>query len=192
MILDKYGRKGKTLRWVDLFADLESQVTGLARAERDGEIAERTRIDFGRLTLAARLRGTLGHPVELHCRGADACRGRLDRIGPDWVLVADAGTEWLAPTAALTVVTGLGRHSEVTPGGPTELSLRSVLRRIAQDRSPVRVALVDSTVRAGTIDRVGVDFFELAEHPVDEPRRAGAVIAVRTIPTYALSVLSRR
>jgi hypothetical protein len=44
----------------------------------------------------------------------------------------------------------------------------------------------------GTIDRVGADFFELAEHALDAPRRRGEVQNVRLVPTAALVAVRRR
>jgi hypothetical protein len=66
---------GRAMRWTYLFADLESQAAGLAGAERQGEVAERTRIETGRLTLVGRLRGAVGHPLALRCAGVGPCNG---------------------------------------------------------------------------------------------------------------------
>jgi len=181
------------MRWTYLFADLESQADGLVAVEVDAEVAERTRIEIGRLTLATRLRGAIGHSVTLRCAGAGACSGRLDRVGADWLLLAEAsGAETLVPLRSLLGVGGLGRHSAAPDGAATvQLGLRAVLRGIARDRAPVRAVLDDGTPVDGTVDRVGADYLELAEHPVGEARRPGMVRGVRTLPLDGLGVLRR-
>lgn len=131
------------MRWSELFGDLEAQAAGLAAVELAGEVAERTRIEIGRLTLADRLGGALGHPVELRCAGAGPCRGRLDRVGADWVLLAEDAAELLVPASSVLAVAGLGRHSAPPRDGAVRLGLRSVLRGISRDRSPVGLVLTD-------------------------------------------------
>jgi len=69
------------------------------------------------------------------------------------------------------------------------LDLGYALRGIARDRSAVSLVLVDGSTCAGTIDRVGADFIEVAEHPAAEARRAEAVIGVRTVPRTALAIV---
>jgi hypothetical protein len=181
------------MRWTYLFADLESQAAGLAGAERQGEVAERTRIETGRLTLIGRLRGAVGHPLALRCAGVGPCNGTLDRVGKDWVLVVEStGTETLVPLPSLLGVGGLGRHCAPPAGERSvELGLRSVLRGVARDRAPIRVVLGDGTPVDGTLDRVGADYVEVAEHPPAEPRRPGSVHAVRTVPIAAVGVVRR-
>jgi hypothetical protein len=44
-------------------------------------------------------------------------------------------------------------------------------------------------VVTGTLDRVGADYVELAEHPADLPRRAEAVQGVRAIVIAAVAVV---
>jgi hypothetical protein len=179
------------MRWTYLFADLESQAAGLADAEQNGEVAERIRIETGRLTLVARLRGAVGHPVSLRCAGVGPCNGRLDRVGKDWLLVVEStGTETLVPVCSLLGVGGLGRHSSA-PTAAVELGLRSVLRGVVRDRAPIRLVLGDGTPVDGTLDRVGADYVEIAEHPVGEPRRPGLVHGVRTVPLHGVGVLRR-
>jgi hypothetical protein len=46
--------------------------------------------------------------------------------------------------------------------------------------------LTDRTAVTGTIDRVGRDFLDLAEHAVDDARRAESVRSVRTVPFGAV------
>jgi hypothetical protein len=181
------------MRWIDLFADLEGQAVGLAAQDLRDEIAERTRIEAGRLTLAARLGGALGCEIEVRCVGAGTLRGRLGRVGAGWLLLDEVGgTEALVPAASVLAVSGLGRWSSVPPAATVELGLRSALRRIVRDRAPVRAVLIDGAVVAGTVDRVGVDFVEIAEHPLDLPRRAAAVTGVRVVPFGGVGVVRRR
>jgi hypothetical protein len=48
---------------------------------------------------------------------------------------------------------------------------------------------VDGAVVTGTIDRVGADFCEIAEHALDEARRGGAVHGVTAVALSALAVV---
>jgi hypothetical protein len=53
----------------------------------------------------------------------------------------------------------------------------------------VQVVLRDGGMSAGTVDRVGADFFELAQHPLEEPRRAAAVRGVLAVALDAVAVI---
>lgn len=180
-------------RWSELFSDLESQAEALAGADELTEIAERTRIEAGRLGLVDRLRPAEGHLIQVRCAGHGPLSARLDRVGADWLLLTEsAGVEALAPIASVVAVTGLGRWSEAAAGRlERRLGLRSALRGLVRDRAPVQVVLVDGGSVAGTIDRVGVDFLELAEHPVGEPRRASSVQRVWTLPLHGVGLVRR-
>jgi hypothetical protein len=120
----------------------------------------------------------------------------LREVGPDWLLLAEqVGSEVLVPLAAVGAIHGLGAHS-AQPGSEgkvgARLDLRYALRRLARDRAPLGATLAHGGVLTGTLDRVGADFVELAEHAPDERRRAGAVRRVSTIPITALVLLRGR
>jgi hypothetical protein len=185
--------KAESPRWSRLFDDLESQVESLTAAEERGEIAERTRIEAGRLGLLDRLRPAEGHHLDVRCAGGGVLHGRLDRIGLDWLLLTEPpAVESLIPVAAVLALIGPGRWSDAA-GGVVDrrLGLRSALRGLVRDRAGVRILLVDGGSLAGTLDRVGLDCLELAEHPVGEPRRAASVRRVWTIPLHGVGVVRR-
>jgi hypothetical protein len=172
------------VRWEQLFADLEAQFAAL-EPDESGEAPSRSRAEYGRLLLADRLRGARGWPVSLTCRGAGELSGRLVDVGADWLLLADAtGRELLVAAAAVRAVGGLGAATAPPAAvGPLarRLDLRRALRGLARDRAPLQCLLDDGSVLVGTVDRVGADFLELAEHPLDVPRRREAVTGVRAV-----------
>ncbi|HEU4491235.1 MAG TPA: hypothetical protein VFR74_10215 [Jiangellales bacterium] len=183
------------MRWERLFDDLEAQLEAAGQRDLATEIADRTRRELARIRLADRLRAARGHEVACRVLGAGSVVGRVAAVGPEWVLLEEStGCEALVPLAGLTSVGGLGLRSTV-PGTEglvgARLGLRHVLRGIARDRSPVGVTLVDGSALGGTVDRVGADFVEVAEHGPGEPRRPLDVQGVRSIPFGGLALVRR-
>jgi hypothetical protein len=181
------------MRWERLFADLEAQLEAAAAAELEGEVAERTRGEAAALRLVDRARPAEGRPVRLTVTGYGELDGALVDVSAEWLLVARPGLgEALVPWPAVTSIFGLGPDSAV-PGTEGRVAARlrvtTALRAIARDRSPVTLRLRDGSGLTGTIDRVGADFLDLAEHAADRPRRADAVQRVCTLPFAALAVV---
>lgn len=181
------------MRWQQLFADLQAEFEEAAAAEERAQLPSRSRAEFGTLRLADRLGGAVGGRVSLRCRGAGEVAGVLADVGPDWVLLDDGqGREVLVALPAVVAVTGLVRAT--APAEPPSavraaLDLRRALRGLARDRSAVALVLDDGGVLAGTVDRVGADFVELAEHAPDDFRRAGSVRGVRAVVLSAVAVV---
>jgi hypothetical protein len=178
------------VRWARLFDDLSGQLEAAEQADRAAESAELRRLELSRVTLADRFAGAVGSTVTLSVQGVDPLTGVLTQVGRDWVLLQKAGTESLIAFSAIAAVTEL----PVAPGPPTagvdrSLGLGFVLRGLARDRAPVSVVMRAGTTFTGTIDRVGADFLDLAEHAADRPRRADAVQRVCTLPFAALAVV---
>lgn len=183
------------MRWDDLFADLEAQADALEAGERAAEVAERTRIELAGLSTVDRLKAAVGTRLRLRTDGGLALDGTLARVGPDWLLLAEAdGRESVVALGRLLSVSGLGRLSAVPGSGgvvQARLTLRSALRGIARDRSPVRLHLADGELLDATIDRVGADFVDVARHAPGEPRRRGEVRDVVLVPFAALAAVRR-
>ncbi len=184
-----------SMRWDDLFSDLEAQAAALQAAERAGEAAERTRIEVGALELGQRLRAATGAAVRVRLAGELTVSGALRRCGPDWLLLDEGGgREALIALAAVLTVGGLTRAA-AAPQNPSavqaRLTLRHVLRGIVRDRSPVRLHLRDATVLDATLDRVGADFVDVALHAPGEARRRTEVHDVQLIALAAVAMVRR-
>jgi hypothetical protein len=181
------------MRWQQLFADLQAQFEAEETAAEQAESASRTRAEVGAVGIVDRLRGAEGFPLVLACRGAGAVAGVVVEVGADWLLLEEeGGRPSLVALAAVRSVSGLGRRTAAPePAGAVRgrLDLRRALRGLARDRSAVQIVLDDGSVLGGTLDRVGADYVELAEHPADLPRRSEAVRGVRAVVIGGIAVV---
>src|SRR5262245_6649890 len=92
------------MRWEELFTDLEGQARALEREELVAEVAERTRGEFGQVSVVTRLRAHVGSPLELDVEGVGRVSGELVRVGPDCLLMdseTGGAAEILVVTAAV-------------------------------------------------------------------------------------------
>ena len=183
-------RYGQGVRWERLFADLESELASRHGAEQAAETAERSRFELGEVRLADRLAGA-ERPVRVQVCGGGAYTGRVRAVGDGWCVLAEEAVT-LVPLTAVTSVEGLGRVARlpVVDGVTRRLTLAAALRRIARDRSSVRLQLTDGRQLTGTLDAVAADHVELSEHGPDDARRPGAVQRVRCVPFAALAAVT--
>jgi hypothetical protein len=181
------------MRWEALFADLEGQLSAADAADLDGEVRDRARREVARLRLADRGRSAVGTDLTVGLGAAGVAVGGLRRAGPDWWLLAGPGTaEQVVSLDAVTWVAGLpagATDPESVSAVAARLGLGHVLRGVARDRASVTVVLRDGVSLTGTIDRVGADFLDLAEHAPEEARRTAAVRATRTVTFGGLAVV---
>ncbi|WP_106296974.1 hypothetical protein [Knoellia remsis] len=180
------------MRWDQLFDDLEAQLQAQERRELDSEVADRTRRERAAVELGARFAAALGAPLRLHLAAGPVLGGALLDIGEDWLLLrGDTGRDSVVPFAAIVGVTGLAARSAQARTA-RRFGLGYALRGLSRDRTTVAVTDRGGQVVTGTIDVVGADFLDLAEHAVGESRRASNVTGRRTVPFAAVvSVESR-
>lgn len=174
-----------------LFADLESQLAAEEEHDRRAEVADRTRRERALLDVPARLLANVGTRLALRT-ATSVHEGELVEVGADWLLLQPGvGRQVLVPLRAVRAVTGLQPGTTVPGVVSRRLALGAALRRFCRDRAAVEVVDLGGFAHIGTIDSVGADHLELAEHPRDEPRRAGNVRAVHLVPFEAVSAVTR-
>ena len=149
----------------ELFAlldDLEQQAEALYDAERDAELADRSRAEYQQVTLASRLMASVGESVRLDVLGVGAVSGVLERVATGWCLVRGSAQDWVVRLDAVGAVRGASERSvpEVAWSPVAKLGLGSVLRRLADARERCVVHLLDGSSHEAVLRRVGADFVE--------------------------------
>lgn len=180
------------MRWERLFDDLEAQLELEHLRELDGEVADRIRRERAQIQLQARLLGTVGAgPVSVRLPGGTETGAVID-VGPDWVLLdRPPDRVVLVPTAAVRSFTGLAPRALEPSLVARRFTLRLVLSALSRDRAVVEVVDIDGGRTVGTIDVVGADHLDLAEHAADEPRRSRNVVRRLVLPFWSVAAVRR-
>ncbi len=106
------------MRWDALFTDLDARFDELADEALMAELADRTRVALGAVTVTARLAGAQGHRVRMTTVAGTSVAGVLEQVGPDWALLAEApGREVLLNLRQVTLLDGLGIGTRYRCGG---------------------------------------------------------------------------
>ena len=142
--------------------DLEQQAEALYDAERDVELADRSRAEYAQVSLASRLMASVDHEVVLDVLGVGRVEGVLQRVGAGWCLVGGSGQAWLVLAPAITLVRGASPRSlpEVAWSPVARLEVGSALRRLADAGERCLVHLRDGARHEAVPTRVGQDFLE--------------------------------
>ena len=183
---------GEPARWQALFADLEAQLAAQESLDVASEVAERTRRERALIPFAARLAAHLAGPITVELVTGARLVGVLEDLGEDWILLVVESapgsarrTRHLLPAAALTgLLDPPARAKEARTA--RRFGLGSALRVLSRDRATVTVEDLSGRLCTGTIDAVGQDYLELAEHALGEWRRSSAVQGRRLTPFAAL------
>jgi hypothetical protein len=195
------------MRWDNLFDDLEGQLEQELDSEDIDLLAEEERLRLGRLGLRERLRAmmrvaTADQPMRLILSDGSRIAIGMGAIGRDWIageLSDDAvrSPSCVIPIAAIagclpTPVQSTASIAETGEPGlqslAARLGLAFVLRDLCRRRAPVQVRTSRDLLH-GTIDRVGRDHLDLAEHEPGVPRRERSVRALRLLPVAEIVLL---
>jgi hypothetical protein len=146
-----------------LFDDLEHQASALFAADREAEVADRSRAEYQTVTLAGRLMASLDTEVTVTVAGVGALEGTLRRVADSWLLVSAREQDWVVRTAAVQAVESVSVRAipEIAWSPLARLGFGSALRRIAEGGERCVVWLTDGTRLDGTLRRVGQDFCEV-------------------------------
>lgn len=150
----------------ELFAvldELEQQAEALYDADREAEVADRSRAEYGAVTLASRLMASVGAEVSPEVIGVGRLSGTVRRVATGWLLLDAAGSEWVVLLDAVAAVGGASPRSvpELAWSPITRLGVGSALRRLAEAGEHCVVHRVDGGRSDGVVRRVGQDFCEV-------------------------------
>lgn len=148
-----------------LFDDLEGEAGALYAADREAEVADRSRAEYQHVTLASRLMASTGTEVTLTVEGIGPVAGAVERVAGSWLLMSAGEHDWVVNLAGVLAVQGASVRSipEVAWSPLTRLGLGSALRRISESGERCLLHLRDGNSHEGTLRRIGADFCELAE-----------------------------
>jgi len=195
---------GARMRWDHLFDDLAGQLEHELTAEEADLQKEEERLRLGRLGVRERivaLKRTRDHALmEVAVTLRTGARIRLEpmTVGRDWMAGDIDGrddAQAVVPFDAIESITL--RDEQITPSLTPEepkpdlssrLGLPFLLRDLCRRRVAVQIDTVSSSL-TGTIDRVGRDHLDLAEHDLDTPRRRDVVRGVRLVRLDQVVVL---
>lgn len=192
------------MRWDHLFDDLESQLEHELGAEEVDLLAEEERLRLGRLTLRDRIRAMMPATARLTLTDGTRLTLALGAVGRDWIAgeeVRETGTgaSCVVPIASIAACFPDAAQStaSLTPDAGAaspvgslagRLGLAFVLRDLCRRRAPLQIATPSEHLH-GTIDRVGRDHVDLAEHDPDVARRDRDVRALRMLPLGQIVVV---
>lgn len=145
-----------------LLDDLEQQAEALYDAQRELDLADRSRSEYAQVTLASRLMASLDAEVGLEVRGVGRVTGTLQRVGAGWCLLRSRGQDYIIRGGAIGAVHDASSRSvpEVAWSPVTRLGLGSALRRLAEAGEACLIHLVDGRGHELVLTRVGQDFVE--------------------------------
>jgi hypothetical protein len=176
-----------------MFEELEAEFDAGLRREAEQETVAALRAGIGETVLWEQLARRTGTQAVAHA-GSRRFRGVIVASYPDFLVLHDGdGSEHLirygpATTVALPPETATLQPTPAAAARRHRLTL--ALRELARRREPVRVELVDGERVDGTIEAVGSDYLEIAEHDPGEARRRRAVKARRFLGLAAVAAVT--
>jgi hypothetical protein len=100
------------MRWDDLFADLEGQLSAASAALFNAEVSELTRGERAAVELCARIKASVGDHVRVMLRDGDYLEGDVKDASAQWMLVSSARSHHVIPLSAVMTVAGLSVRAD--------------------------------------------------------------------------------
>jgi len=146
-----------------LFDELEQQASAAYAADRDAEVADRSRAEYQQVSLAGRLMASVDSEVVVTVAGVGTVDGTLQRVADGWLLLTARGQDWVVRSAAVQVVESVSVRAipQMAWSPLARIGFGSALRRVAEGGERCVVRLTDGAQHDGTIRRVGQDFCEV-------------------------------
>ena len=174
-----------------IFEELEAEFEAGLRREAEQEAVAALRAKLGETRQWEALARRIGTELVIRA-GPRSFRGTLVASYPDFcVLQAADGAQHLIPLGpATTISLPLQRQPPQPVPAASRYRFALALRELARRREPVRLELAAGGTIAGTIEVVGADYLELAEHDPNEARREAALTGRRLLGLAAVAVVS--
>lgn len=177
-------------RFDNLLAGILAEAEAADAAAMDVDIAEVERAVRAESRLLDRLRAQ--RRVALDIVGMGALIGDVAVVGRDVVVLAADDGDWAVPIWGIAAVIDLAPGVLMAQRPSERLGLTAIARSWARQRCSVRVMRLNAVPLDGTLDGVGADHLDLAEHDPGEPRRADSVRRLATIPLGSVAAIRRR
>jgi hypothetical protein len=174
-----------------LFEELEAEFEASLRREAEQEAVAALRAQAAETLLWEALARRVGIEVVIQT-GSRLYRGTLLASYPDFFVIRGSSrTQHLVRLGRAVSVSLPIDQKQLRPLVPTpRYRFVLALRELARRREPVRLELADGNIVDGTIELVGGDHLELAEHDLAEARRSSAITGRRLLAFAAVAVVS--
>jgi hypothetical protein len=176
-----------------VFDDLEAAFEAELHREADQEAAAAVRAEVGATVLWQQVARLTGLEVVVRA-GSRVVRGVVLAGYPDFLALRSAdGADHLArlgPALTIALPAAAPPLRPVPAGTALRYRLALALRELARRREPIRLDLADGGWLTGTVELVGSDYLEVAEHDLGEPRRRPAVTARRLLGLDAVALVT--
>lgn len=175
-----------------LFEELEAEFEASLRREADQQTVAALRAQAAETLLWEALARRVGSDVAVQA-GPRWFRGTLVASYPDFFVIRDrlSRAQYLVRLGpAVSVALPPEPQALRLLPAPPRYRFILALRELARRREPVRLELADGNDIAGTIEVVGNDHLEIAEHNFGEARRQTALTGRRLLALAAVAVVT--
>ena len=175
-----------------LFEELEAEFEASLRREADQQTVAALRAQAAETLLWEALARRVGSDVTVQA-GPRWFRGTLVASYPDFFVIRDrlSRAQYLVRLGpAVSVALPPEPQALRLLPAPPRYRFILALRELARRREPVRLELADGNDIAGTIEVVGNDHLEIAEHNFGEARRQTALTGRRLLALAAVAVVT--